>query len=186
MTVDETLKIFAVLKANYSNFFKSMSRIDAEAMVNLWAEMFEDEPYEVVGMAIKSYIASDVNGYPPNVGIIKEQMRKLTQTESLTEQEAINLILKACKNGNYGAEEEFAKLPPILQRLVGSPSQIREWALMDKDAFNSVITSNLMRSYRVMAERERQHQALPSNVRAVLDGVKKNNLLEGGNENADG
>lgn len=180
MTVDETLKVFAVLKANYSNFFKSMSRIDAEAMVNLWAEMFADEPYEAVGMAIKSYIASDVNGYPPNVGIIKEQMRKLTQTEGLTEQEAINLITKACKNGNYGAEEEFNKLPPILQRLVGSPRQIKEWALMDKDSFNSVVTSNLMRSYRVMAERERQHQALPSNVRAVIESAKSNLMLEGG------
>ena len=179
MTVDETLKIFAVLKANYSNFFKSMSRIDAEAMVNLWAEMFADEPYEAVGMAIKSYIASDVNGYPPNVGVIKEQMRKLTQTESLTEQEAINLITKACKNGNYGSEEEFNKLPPILQRLVGSPRQIKEWALMDKDAFNSVVTSNLMRSYRVMAERERQHQALPGNIQNYIAEMSKQFRLEG-------
>lgn len=171
MTVDETLKIFAVLKANYSNFFKSMSRIDAEAMVNLWAEMFADEPYEVVGMAIKSYIASDVNGYPPNVGVIKEQMRKLSQTEGLTEQEAINLITKACKNGNYGAKEEFDKLPPILQKLVGSPSQIKEWALMDTDQFKSVVSSNLMRSYRVMAERERQHQALPSDIKNLIGGI---------------
>ena len=179
MTVDETLKIFAVLKANYSNFFKSMSRIDAEAMVNLWAEMFADEPYEAVGMAIKSYIASDVNGYPPNVGIIKEQMRKLTQTESLTEQEAINLITKACKNGNYGAEEEFNKLPPILQRLVGSPNQIKQWAMMEKDAFNSVVTSNLMRSYRAMAERERQYQALPGNIQNYIAEVSKQFRLEG-------
>lgn len=182
MTVEETLKIFAVLKANYSNFFKSMSRIDAEAMVNLWAEMFADEPYEVVGTAIKSYIASDVNGYPPNVGIIKEQMRKLTQTESLTEQEAINLITKACKNGNYGAKEEFEKLPPILQRLVGSPNQIKEWALMDKETFNSVVTSNLMRSYKVIAERERQHQALPSSIQNLISGIagsKSINMLEG-------
>jgi hypothetical protein len=179
VTVEETLKIFAVLKANYSNFFKSMSRIDAEAMVNLWAEMFEDEPYEVVGMAIKSYIASDVNGYPPNVGIIKEQMRKLTKTEGLTEQEAVNLITKACRNGNYGAKEEFDKLPPILKRLVGSPSQIKEWALMDADTFNSVVTSNLMRSYRVMAERERQHQALPSKIQSLITETTNNLRLEG-------
>lgn len=182
MTVDETLKIFAVLKANYSNFFKSVSRVDAEAMVNLWAEMFADEPYEAVGMAIKSYIASDVNGYPPNVGIIKEQMRKLTKTESLTEQEAINLITKACENGSYGSKEEFAKLPPILQRLVGSPNQLKEWALMDKDTFNSVIQSNLMRSYRVLAERERQHQALPNNIKNLIAETTNQLKLQGGVE----
>lgn len=178
MTVDETLKIFAVLKANYSNFFKSVSRVDAEAMVNLWAEMFADEPYEVVGTAIKSYIASDVNGYPPNVGVIKEQMRKLTHTEGLTEQEAINLIQKACENGNYGSKEEFEKLPPILQRLVGGPNKIKEWALMDRDSFNSVVASNLMRSYRVMAERDRQHQALPSNIKNLIAETSKKLMLE--------
>ena len=180
MTVDETLKIFAVLKANYSNFFKSVSRVDAEAMVNLWAEMFADEPYEVVGTAVKSYIASDIDGYPPNVGVIKQQIRKLTKSEGLTEQEAMNLITKACENSNYGSKEEFAKLPSVLQKLVGSPNQLKEWALMDKDTFNSVIQSNLMRSYRVLAERERQHQALPSNIKNLIEEKTKQLSLQGG------
>ena len=168
MTVEETLKIFAVLKANYSNFFKSLTRIDAEAQVNLWAEMFKDTPYEMVGLGVKSYIATSIEPYPPNVGQIKEQIRKLTKQEEMTEQEAVNLIMRACANSSYGAEEEFNKLPPVLQRLVGSPSQLRDWAVMDRDTVNSVVSSNLMRSYRAMAERERKHQALPSDIRNLI------------------
>lgn len=171
MTYDETLKIFAVLKANYSNFFKNLSRIDAEAQVSLWTEMFEDTPYEVVGMAVKTYIATDTEGYPPNVGRIKREIMKLTEKEQMTEQEAVSLIMKATRNGLYGAKEEFEKLPPVLQRLVGSPEQIREWGKMPADELQSVVASNLMRSYRAMAKREEEHQALPSSIKKMLGEV---------------
>lgn len=178
MTYDETLKIFAVLKANYSNFYKNMSRIDAEAQVSLWAEMFEDTPYELVGMAVKAFIATDVDGYPPNVGKIKREITKLTEKEQMTEQEAVSLLLKATRNGLYGAKEEYEKLPPVLQRLAGSPEQIRAWARMSTDELQTVVASNLMRSYRAMAKREEEHQALPSSMRKLLGQVTEQMKLE--------
>ena len=105
MTYDETLKIFAVLKAEYGEAFKNMSRIDAEAKVALWAEAFADTPYEVVGMAVKSYICTSTEPYLPKIGRIKQEISKLTHKEQMTEQEAVSLILKATKNGLYGAQE---------------------------------------------------------------------------------
>lgn len=186
MNIDETLKVFAVLKANYPNFYKTITRVDAEAQVNLWAEMFADTPYELVGAAVKSYIATDVNGYPPNVGVIKQHIKSLTQKEELTEQEAVNLILKACSNSLYNSDKEFEKLPPVLQRLVGSPSMLKEWAGMDTDTVNSVVSSNLMRSFRAMSEQERQHQALPSATRNMISGLidafSMDNLLADGSD----
>ena len=178
MNITETLKIFSVIKANYGNFFKNMPKVDAEAMVNLWAEMFQDTPYELVGAAVKAYIATDTDGYPPNVGKIKEMIRKLTQQEEMTEQEAVRLILRACSNSTYNSQSEFEKLPPVLKRLVGSPNQLKEWAAMDSDIVNSVVSSNLMRSYKVIAERERQHQALPSGMRMLIEGMTDKMLLE--------
>lgn len=169
MTVDETLKIFAVLKANYSNFYKTITRTDAEAQVNLWSEMFADDDYTIVGAAVKAYIANDENGYPPNVGKIKAYIRKLTEPEEMTEQEATTLILKALQNGYYGAEEEFNKLPPTLQRLVGHPSQLRAWSQMDESEVQTVVASNIMRSYRVIAESQKQTEALPSSLRNMLE-----------------
>lgn len=178
MTYDETLKIFAVLKANYSNFYKNMSRIDAEAQVSLWAEMFEDTPYEVVGMAVKAFIATDVEGYPPNVGRIKQEIRKLSEKEQMTEQEAISLIMKATKNGLYGADKEYEKLPPVLQRLVGSPSQLKVWARMPVDELQTVVASNLMRSYKAIAQREEYEKALPSSIKNLLGQVGEQLKLE--------
>lgn len=178
MTYDETLKIFAVLKANYNNFFKNMTRIDAEAQVSLWAEMFADTPYEMVGLAVKSFIATDVEGYPPNVGRIKQEIRKLTEKEQMTEQEAVSLIMKATRNGLYGAKEEFEKLPPVLQRLVGSPEQLRAWARMPEDELQTVVASNLMRSYKVIAKREEEYQALPSSIKNLLEQASEQMKLE--------
>lgn len=178
MTYDETLKIFSVLKANYSNFFKTLSRIDAEAMVSLWAEMFADVEYRLVGAAVKSYIASDTTGYPPNVGKINEQIRKLTQTEQMTEQEAVALIMKATRNGLYNSREEFEKLPPVLKRLAGSPEQIKAWAMMNEDEIQTVVASNLMRSYRVIAKNEELKQSLPSDIRTLLEGTANQLRLE--------
>jgi hypothetical protein len=185
MNITETLKIFSVLKANYHNFFKNITKIDAEAQVSLWAEMFEDTPYEVVGMAVKSYIATNIEPYPPSVGQIKEQIRQLTQQQEMTEQEAVSLILKACSNSIYNSQEEFDKLPPTLQRLAVSPTQLREWATMDSDVLHSVVASNLMRSYKAIAEKERQHQALPSNLQNLIAEATQKMSLENNISNND-
>ena len=174
----ETLKIFSVIKAEYRNHFKDISAVDANALVDLWTEMFADVDYGIVGAAVKSYILSNTSGHPPKVGQINELIKKLTEPEPMTEQEASNLIFKALSNSIYNAESEYEKLPPILQTLVGSPNMLREWAMMDSDTVKSVIASNIMRSYRVAEERQRVKEALPSNIRAMLEEASNRLSLE--------
>lgn len=171
MNREETLKVFAVIKANYNNFFKTINAKDANAMVNLWTEMFADVEYGLVGAAVKAYIASDIKGYPPNVGQINEQIRKLTASEQMTEQEAVSLIMQATRNGYYNAQEEFDKLPPILQRIVHSPHQLRAWAVMNEDEVQTVVASNLMRSYRVIAKNEEERQSLPNSLKLLIENA---------------
>lgn len=55
-----------------------------------------------------------------------------------------------------------------MQRLVGSASQLREWAMMDADTVSSVVASNFQRSYKVRAKNEREILALPSSVRGYM------------------
>ena len=179
MTYDETLKIFAVLKAEYGEAFKNMSRIDAEAKVALWSEAFEDTPYEVVGMAVKSYICTSTEPYLPKIGRIKQEIGKLSHKEQMTEQEAVSMILKATRNGLYGAKEEYEKLPDVLKRLVGSPEQIRAWSRMPESELQTVVASNLMRSYKVIAKREEEYQALPSSIKNLLGEVGEKLQLKG-------
>lgn len=169
MTQAETLKVLAVLKVAYPAMDSKLSDEEYDAMVNLWAEMFADEPYEIVGAAVKAFIATDELGYPPSIGKIKAHIRKLKQSpDQMTEAEAVALILQATRNSLYNCGEEFRKLPPLLQKLVGNPRQLREWASADSQTINTVVASNLQRSYRVLQERQREMDALPESIKQYI------------------
>lgn len=167
MTYDETLAIMSVLKAAYPAYYRGMNRKDADAAVSLWAEMFADEPAQVVALAVKSLIATDTKGFPPHIGAVKDSIVKLKQPNEMTEQEAWALVSKATRNSTYNAGEEFDKLPPVVQRIVGTPMQLREWAAMDSDTLQSVVASNFQRSYKARAAKEREFLALPSEIRQL-------------------
>ena len=178
MTRKELLGIFAILEANYEPQFAKRTDLNKKAMVNLWEEHFSNKDYNLVKAAVNAYISTDTTGYVPNVGQINEQIRMLTAKEEMTEQEAISLIIKATQNGYYGSENEFNKLPPILQRLVGHPSQLRAWSQMDEREVQTVVASNLMRSYRAIAQKEELQQTLPSSVKAMLEQASKRMMIE--------
>lgn len=168
MTREETIKVLAVLKAAYPAFYRGMKADELNGIVNLWASQFEGDDYKTVGAAVQAHIATDTKGYPPHIGAIKEAIRKITQPDEMSEMEAWGYVASALRNSGYNSVAEFDKLPPVVRRIVGSPSQLREWAMMDSDTVQSVVQSNFMRSYRVRAQHEREYLALPENVRELM------------------
>lgn len=174
----ETLKIMAVLRGAYPQFYRNIDREEAENTVNLWLDLFCGEPYPLVAAAVKSFISADEKGFPPVPGQIMGKLRLLTDDREMTEADAWGIVSKALKNGYYGAEEEFEKLPLVIKRLVGSPSQLRDWAVMDSGTVQSVVASNFQRSYKVVAARERETAKLPPDVKKLLDGLSTQMSLD--------
>lgn len=168
MTREETIKVLAVLKAAYPAFYRGMKADELNGIVNLWASQFEGDDYKTVGAAVQAHIATDTKGYPPHIGAIKEAIRKITQPDEMSEMEAWGYVASALRNSGYNSVTEFDKLPPVVRRIVGSPSQLREWAMMDSDTVQSVVQSNFMRSYWVRAQSEREYLALPESVRELM------------------
>ena len=160
MTREETLAIMSVLRAAYPTYYRDMTRHEAESVVALWEEMFRDDTAEVVALAVKAHI-----------GAIKEAIVKITTPEQMTEAEAWSLVIRAISNGTYGSKQEFDALPPVIQRLVGSPNQLKEWAAMDADVVSSVVASNFQRSYRARAASEREMLSLPGDVRQAMQSI---------------
>ncbi len=70
-----------------------------------------------------------------------------------------------------------------LQRIVGSPSVLREWAQNDINELQTVIASNFQRSYRARAKGEREFMALPQSTKNILSKLAGEmdieNALEG-------
>ncbi len=163
----ETAKTLAVLRAAYPNFYRGMGKAELEDIVDLWASMFEDDPFELVAGAVKAFIATDNKGFPPVIGVIKEKLRQISQPPMMTEQEAWQRVLKAIRDSAYRAREEFDALPPLLRSLVGSPQQLRDWGMMDETTVQSVVASNFMRSYRARVKYQADFDALPGDVKQL-------------------
>ena len=185
MTREETIRIMAVLKAAYPNYYKGMGREEANGVVALWQEMFADDDYPIVAAAVKAHIASDIKGFPPHIGAIRDAITKLMRPDEMTEMEAWGMISKALSNSGYNSREEFDKLPEVLRRIVGSPNRLREWALMPTETVQSVVQSNFIRSYRARAASEREYLAMPGDVRALLAEAAAKRHLPGGHTSYD-
>ena len=171
MTRSETAQLIALMQANYPDEFRTMSDEALHARVNQWAAMFRDDDAEQVKMAVIAHMASDTSRFMPPVGVIKNKLVSMRQGETMTELEAWGHVKAALRNSTYGSAAEFAKLPPVVQRLVGSPNQLREWAMMDSETVDSVVASNFQRSYKVRAKSDREYQALPSSVRGYISQI---------------
>ena len=161
-------RIIGILQANYPDTTRDMTDDAYMVKVNLWADAFMDEPYELVAAAVKAYIANSTERFAPNIGQIKEQIRQLTHPDELTEGEAWALVQKAIRRAGYEAREEYDKLPLLVQKVVGSPNQLREWGLMNSETVQSVIASNFQRGYRTVQTREAAMEKTPLEIRQAF------------------
>lgn len=168
MTREETIKILSVLRGAYPAFYRDITKQEAESTIALWESMFEEEPYELVGAAVKAFISGDGKGFPPAIGQIKERIRQITAPKEMTEQEAWAIVSKAIQKSTYGSVEEFAKLPPEIQAVVHDPGQLRQWAIGSADDLETVVASNFMRSFRAKQKSIKEYMALPTSVKQMM------------------
>lgn len=171
MTKNETLQILNILKIAYPTFYKNISKQEALDIVDLWSNMFEGDDVLLVINAVKTFIATDDKGYPPVIGVIKKKMREISQPRTMSEMEAWQLVKKAASNSAYHAKEEFDKLPPTIQKIIGDYRTLKDWGCMDMDKFDTVLQSNFIKFFKINSEKEKEYMALPLSVRNFQKGI---------------
>lgn len=173
MNKAETATLLAILKVAYPQFYNNHSKDEMLSAVNLWAEMFREDDFQLVSAAVKTYIASADSKFPPSIGQIKDKISKITNPDEMTEIEAWSIVKKSLSNGYYSSKEEFAKFPPIIQRLVGSHNQLKEWAVMETSEIDTVVASNFMRSYKARAKHFKEIESMPADVKRFVANICK-------------
>ena len=168
MTPKETKAVLALMRAAYPQFYKDMSREALNSVVNLWQKQFEDYDGLLVLNAVNTLISSRVEGYPPTIGAVKQQIMKLYAAELPSESEAWAMVSLAAQNGAYGWKAEFEALPPLVQRAVGSAEQLRAWALMEEGEVQTIVASTFKKAYRQLLSQEQEWRLLPGFVIASL------------------
>ena len=166
MTREETASMLTILKTAYPSFYSKMKARDGELTLELWSEMFRNDPVEIVKFALYKLIEGH-NGFPPDIADVKSKMREIisASTGDPTDEELWLILKKAIEKGIYDAKEEFEKLPPVLQRYCGSPETIRELAAGDTDILNTVTHGQFMKQIGTMRERQKFEDELPDAVR---------------------
>ncbi len=175
MTRDDTKKILMRIQSVFPNWKPTA---DLRFVVDTWCEYLSDYSYEQVLVALNAYIVTDTSGFAPSIGQLVGKMQMVSQPNELNEMEAWALVSQALKNGYYGAEEEFAKLPELVQKAVGTPANLRAWAHTDESSIENVVQSNFMRTYRTVVKRENECAKLPPSIKNLIEGRTNENLLD--------
>lgn len=166
MTSMETTAILAVIKTAYPRYYDKKTEKELKETISLWHTMLAEYRADTVSAAVKALIAT--SKFPPTIAEVIEMINTLTKPAELGEVEAWGLVKNAIRNSTYHSVEEFDKLPKTIQRTLGNPSVLREWAISEDESMENVIASNFMRAYRAKVDNVRTLEAVPASVKAMV------------------
>lgn len=169
MTEKEVRQLLAMTQAVYPNY-NPPSR---EAAVNAWLMCLDEYDNNVVMAAFKAYMTTNTSGFAPAPGQLIEILQTLTQPSELNELEAWSIVRKALRNCGYNSEQEFAKLPTVVQKAVGTPQQLKIWAC-DSEFNENVVSSNFIKTYRTEVKRATELNKMPDDIRKLVEMVNTN------------
>ena len=170
MTREETVKIIRIMCDCYPNYKPN----NLSETVDVWQMMLDEYSYNQVSIALKAYVTSNTSGFAPGVGDIVAKIQTISQPQELDGLTAWGLVSKALRNGTYGAVEEFNKLPPTVQKAVGLPDNLKNWATADYKTIETVIQSNFLRTYESVVKRENEINRMPNNIKSLIETANEN------------
>ena len=169
MLREEAAKLLMMMQGAYPNY----KPLDKTVTVNTWHLALSDISFDFAQQAFLAYLRSDTSGFAPAPGQLIALVQSLHTPKQMNELEAWTLVEKAIRNSSYNSESEFSKLPPLVQKAVGSPGQLRSWA-MDEEYNGQVASSNFMRTYRTEAKRQEEYEKMPDNLKKLIDQTNAN------------
>jgi len=75
MNRKESAQVIAILKASYPNFYKNLTKEDAQGIVSVWSIQFANVPADIVLMALNKAI--DNCNYPPSIAEVKKKIESV-------------------------------------------------------------------------------------------------------------
>lgn len=175
MTKDEFGVIIAAMRAYWP--MRADSICPDVASKRAWFGSLADVEYKACERAIQEL--SQVAVFPPTIAEIRSTVAKQRAPKSMlmTAAEAWALVEKAVRRSTYYAAEEFAKLPPVVQRAVGSSDVLKSWAGSESPADMGVHEATFKRSYGAIAESTMKERQLSPTLHAAIEGVREPEAL---------
>lgn len=169
MTREEWAVLVKAMKAVYT----SPAFLPDQYAFDTWYGLLKDLDYKLLSFGLKKYMQTEWK--EPSIAALRKCANSIApQSTELNETEAWEKVSKAIRNSGYHAEEEFARLPELIQKAVSSPGQLREWALSENvdGTWWSVIQSNFQRIYRAEVQREQERRKLSPDLLKIMATAK--------------
>lgn len=158
MTTQETVQVLSLIFSTYKREFKDHTENDKKVMIGLWTTAFKDKPSALIMAAVEYYIFNDSTGFAPTIGNINNVLQ-LARDDQLGVAEAWEYLDRASQNSLYYAKREFKKLHPLVQKVIGTPAELKRLAEMDANTFNTTYKREFKREYNALLEEERRKEA---------------------------
>lgn len=169
MTKEQMSDTLSGINQIYPSFLKDR---DPEAVLGLWHSFFQDEDSRLVQQAVHAFMYRDNKGFPPTPGqIVSLVNMSKRKPDELTDMKAWSMVYKALTRSIYNSKEEFDKLPKVIQSVVGSPEQLKSWAMLDEQEVQTVVSSNFQRSYNARKKHIEEYEQLPASFRQLLESA---------------
>lgn len=160
-----TFKEFGKLADAIKTYFPRDNMLPTDTAMELWYDMLKDMDYQSAYIGLKNHVAT--SKFAPTIADIRNGA-VISQPQELNEMEAWSLVYKAICNSTYNSVSEFEKLPPLVQKAVGLPDSLRQWA-MTENLNLEVVMSNFQRAYKAELHRHEELQKMPQNVRNLIE-----------------
>lgn len=112
MLREETAKLLMMIQGAYPNYKPDNKTVT----INTWNLALSDISFDLAQKAFLAYLRADTKGFAPTPGQLIALVRELNTPKQLNELEAWSLVEKAIRNSIYNSQEEFSKLPPLVQK----------------------------------------------------------------------
>lgn len=142
----DIVKILTVIKEFYPGQIKDADAKEPIMRANIWYRYLKDYETQDINRAVDAYNRSGKE-FAPNPGMIIQIIKK-SKSSTMTVYEAWDQLSHAVSNSLNNAGEEFNKLPEPVKRIVGSPGQLKQLAMMDLNEFNTFYKNQFKKEYR--------------------------------------
>lgn len=151
MNRQETITLLQTITAE----FPMWKMENPDVTVAVWHERLKGYEYAQVMNGYDKYVKTQGSGFAPSTAQIISHIQQ--PKEYPTPQEAWSRIHKGICNSGYHAKEEFDRLPPILQKCIGSAEEMHRLAYCESEYTLEQTKKACMRTYEKLVE-EKQNQ----------------------------
>lgn len=174
ITEDEARQLLSIMAVIYPNI--QISEATIEPTIKIYQRIFAKYKYQELENALEIYSTTNMSGFPPQPAHLIDIIESAYESENkMDDSEVWKIIYNAVCRSSYKAEEDFNNFPPIIQRVVGSPNQLREWGQTSIDIVNGSVKTSVMINYHNIVKEEKVKNRMPNNSLSQIEKLAGKN-----------